>query len=46
MGEFFVDGPEALDLIQQVTVNDVSKLEPGKAQYTVMCYETAELWTI
>jgi len=39
MGEFFVTGPEALDLIQYVTVNDVSKLEPGKAQYTAMCYE-------
>jgi aminomethyltransferase len=39
MGEFFVEGPEALDLIQQVTVNDVSKLKPGKAQYTVMCCE-------
>lgn len=39
MGEFFVSGPEALDLIQYVTVNDASKLEPGKAQYTVMCYE-------
>lgn len=39
MGEFYITGPEALDLIQQVTVNDVSKLEPGKAQYTVMCYE-------
>lgn len=39
MGEFFVQGPEALDLIQFVTVNDVAKLVPGKAQYTVMCYE-------
>lgn len=39
MGEFFVNGPEALDLIQYVTVNDATKLEPGKAQYTVMCYE-------
>jgi aminomethyltransferase len=39
MGEFFVHGPEALDLIQYVTVNDASKLARGKAQYTVMCYE-------
>lgn len=39
MGEFFVSGPQALELIQQVTVNDASKLEPGKAQYSVMCYE-------
>ncbi|NGP87260.1 glycine cleavage system aminomethyltransferase GcvT [Fodinibius halophilus] len=39
MGEFFVSGEEADKLIQYVTVNDVSKLEPGKAQYTAMCYE-------
>lgn len=39
MGEFFVTGDEALDLIQQVTINDASKLMPGKAQYTAMCYE-------
>ncbi len=40
MGEFFIRGPHALDLIQKVTVNDASKLEPGKAQYTTMCYES------
>ncbi len=39
MGEFFVKGPEALSLIQKVTINDASKLVPGKAQYTAMCYE-------
>ncbi len=39
MGEFFVNGSEALDLIQKVTVNDASKLKPGKAQYSAMCYE-------
>jgi aminomethyltransferase len=39
MGEFFVRGPEALNLIQKVTINDASKLVPGKAQYTAMCYE-------
>ena len=39
MGEFFVSGPEALDLIQHVTINDASKLSEGKAQYTAMCYE-------
>ncbi|MEM7549160.1 MAG: glycine cleavage system aminomethyltransferase GcvT [Bacteroidota bacterium] len=36
MGEFFVRGPEALDLLQKITSNDVSKLFPGKAQYTCM----------
>jgi len=39
MGEFFVSGPEALSLIQKVTINDASKLTVGKAQYTAMCYE-------
>lgn len=39
MGEFFVEGPAALDLIQYVTINDAAKLTPGKAQYTAMCYE-------
>jgi len=39
MGEFFVSGDEAEALIQYVTINDVTKLKPGKAQYTAMCYE-------
>lgn len=39
MGEFFVHGSEALNLVQKVTVNDVSKLVEGKAQYSCMCYE-------
>lgn len=39
MGEFFLEGPEALSLIQKITINDASKLQPGKAQYTAMCYE-------
>lgn len=36
MGEFFVSGPGALDLIQRVTSNDASALEPGKVQYSCM----------
>ncbi len=39
MGEFFIKGPGALNLIQFVTVNNASKLNPGQAQYTAMCYE-------
>ncbi len=34
MGEFFVEGPQAKDLLQYVTSNDVSKLVDGQAQYT------------
>jgi len=36
MGEFFVEGPQALDFLQKVTTNDVSKLVPGKIQYSCM----------
>lgn len=36
MGEFFVEGPSALDLIQRVTSNDASKLSPGKVQYSCL----------
>jgi aminomethyltransferase len=39
MGEFILRGPQALDLIQRVTVNDASKMEVGQAQYSAMCYE-------
>ena len=39
MGEFYIHGPGAFDLVQKVTVNDVAKLVPGKAQYSCMCYE-------
>lgn len=40
MGEFLVDGPNALDLIQKVTSNDASKLTVGKAQYSCLPNET------
>ncbi|GAB1309212.1 glycine cleavage system aminomethyltransferase GcvT [Urechidicola sp. KH5] len=36
MGEFLIEGPKALDLIQKVTTNDASKLELGDAQYSCM----------
>lgn len=36
MGEFWVKGPKALDLIQQVTSNDASKLFDGKVQYSCL----------
>lgn len=40
MGEFFLSGPDALDLIQRVATNDASKLSPGKVQYSCMPNET------
>jgi len=36
MGEFFVDGPQALDFLQKVSSNDASKLVPGKIQYSCL----------
>jgi aminomethyltransferase len=36
MGEFWIMGPEALNLIQWVTSNDASKLSPGKVQYSCL----------
>ncbi|WP_019038391.1 glycine cleavage system aminomethyltransferase GcvT [Psychroflexus tropicus] len=36
MGEFFVEGKEAVQLLQFVTSNDVSKLVDRQAQYTCM----------
>jgi aminomethyltransferase len=36
MGEFRLKGPKALDLIQQVTSNDASKLTDGKVQYSCL----------
>lgn len=36
MGEFFLKGENALALLQKITSNDASKLQPGKAQYSCM----------
>lgn len=36
MGEFLVRGPRALELIQALTTNDVSKVPVGKAQYNCL----------
>lgn len=40
MGEFFVRGAGATDLIQRITSNDVSKLFDGKVQYS--CFPNLE----
>jgi len=36
MGEFEIRGRHALDLVQWVTTNDASRLEPGQAQYSTL----------
>ena len=40
MGEFLIEGPNALKLIQKVSSNDASKLTLGKAQYSCLPNET------
>lgn len=39
MGEFIVQGKNALEFLQRVTVNDVAKLHAGDVQYSAMCYD-------
>ncbi|HEX6922602.1 MAG TPA: glycine cleavage system aminomethyltransferase GcvT [Bacillales bacterium] len=39
MGEVTAKGEGALAFLQYLVTNNVSKLQPGKAQYTAMCYE-------
>ncbi|CAA7387470.1 glycine cleavage system aminomethyltransferase GcvT [Chryseobacterium fistulae] len=36
MGQFFIEGPGAKDLLQLVTTNNVNALENGKAQYSCL----------
>lgn len=40
MGEITVRGPQALELLQRATCNDVTKLEDGRAQYNGLLYPT------
>ncbi len=39
MGEFIVKGKNAEKFLNYVTINDVSKIEVGQAQYSAMCYD-------
>jgi aminomethyltransferase len=39
MGEIEVEGPTARDLLQGLLSNDVDRLEPGNAQYTLLTNE-------
>ncbi|NNK63141.1 MAG: glycine cleavage system aminomethyltransferase GcvT [Gemmatimonadetes bacterium] len=39
MGEFEVAGPDALALVQRVTINDAARVEVGQAQYSAMVDE-------
>jgi aminomethyltransferase len=37
MGEFEVEGPEALAVLQRLTTNDAAALEVGQVQYSLLC---------
>ncbi|MGH7314171.1 MAG: glycine cleavage system aminomethyltransferase GcvT, partial [Candidatus Rokuibacteriota bacterium] len=38
MGEFEVEGPQALAAVQHLTTNDAAALETGQVQYSLLCY--------
>jgi aminomethyltransferase len=40
MGEFWIKGPEAFELVQRLTSNDVARLDDGKIQYTCFPNDT------
>ena len=39
MGEILIRGERALEVVQELTVNDAARLKAGKSQYSVMCLE-------
>ncbi|MEN1970570.1 glycine cleavage system aminomethyltransferase GcvT [Lentibacillus sp. N15] len=39
MGEIVIKGEQSLAFLQKMMTNDMAKLVPGRAQYTIMCYE-------
>jgi len=39
MGEVEIQGKNALEFLQKITVNDASKLTEGGVQYSAMCYD-------
>ena len=41
MGEIFISGDKTLEFVQHITINDASKLFPGRVQYSAMCYPDA-----
>ncbi|MBI4594023.1 MAG: glycine cleavage system aminomethyltransferase GcvT [Candidatus Rokubacteria bacterium] len=38
MGEFEIEGPEALAALQHLTTNNVAALEVGQVQYSLLCF--------
>jgi aminomethyltransferase len=40
MGRFKVEGPNSLELLQNLKTNDISKLQQNQALYSLMCYDS------
>jgi aminomethyltransferase len=40
MGELHVEGPSAIEFLQSLLSNDLGKIEPGRAQYTLLTNES------
>src|SRR5216684_3025984 len=40
MGRFKVEGPNSLELLQNLMTNDISKLQQNQASYSLMCYDS------
>src|SRR5881628_2802622 len=38
MGEFEIDGGEALAIVQRLCTNDAASLATGRVQYSLLCY--------
>src|SRR5947208_2907718 len=43
MGRLYVRGPGARELVQGLTTNDVTRLAPGRAQYSLICADDARI---
>jgi aminomethyltransferase len=43
MGEFIVKGPDSISFLQKILTNNLDKLYPGKAMYSLMCYENGTI---
>jgi aminomethyltransferase len=43
MGEILIEGPKAVAAVDRLVTNDVSKLETGRALYTVCCDERGHI---
>ena len=39
MGEFLFEGPDAKKFLNKLLTNDLSRLEPGHGQYTLLCQD-------